>query len=84
MVDGYELVDLKLEVNDEFVTVSSQDGRHLKSRVEGYITEFGNGDLVISVANARNMLFVEELREKTAEDNWEEKFKTHKGKFRGG
>ena len=26
------------------------------------------------------MLYVEALREKTDEDNWEEKFKTHKGK----
>ena len=79
LVDGFEPVEVSLQATDEFVTITSKDGRHLKSRVDGYVTEFGQGSTVISVANARNMLFVEALREKAEEDSWEEKFKTHKG-----
>merc|ERR1712048_131132 len=78
LVDGYDSVPLTLESSAEFITVTSADGRHLKSGVNGYATEFGKGKTVISVANARNMLYIEELKEKQEGDNWEEKFKTHK------
>ena len=50
----------------------------LKTSVESYVTEFSHKDEVISVANSRNLLFVEELRAKSDDENWEEKFKTHK------
>ena len=50
----------------------------LKTSIESYVTEFSHKDEVISVANSRNLLFVEELRAKTDDENWEEKFKTHK------
>ena len=73
---------ISVEATDEFVTATSADGRHLKTSIEGYVTEFGNKEHVISVANARNMLYVEELREKGEEENWEEKFKTHKGQIK--
>ncbi|CBY08906.1 unnamed protein product [Oikopleura dioica] len=50
----------------------------LKTSVESYVTEFSHNDEVITVANSRNLLFVEELRAKNDDENWEEKFKTHK------
>lgn len=50
----------------------------MKTSVEDYITQFGQNDQTIALVNSRNMLNVEELREKGEEENWEEKFKTHK------
>lgn len=50
----------------------------LKTSVESYVTEFSHNDEVITVTNSRNLLFVEELRAKNDDENWEEKFKTHK------
>ena len=81
LVSGFDPVPVSLSPSDEFITISAPDGRHLKSSIDGYVTEFGKNDDVIAVANARNMLYVEAMREKTDEDNWEEKFKTHKGQL---
>ena len=79
LVDGFEAVPLTLDSSSEFVTISSSDGKRLKSSINGFVTEFSQGETVISVANARNLLFVEELTQKPEDVNWEEKFKTHKG-----
>ena len=50
----------------------------MKTSLNDYITQFGQGDDTIALINSRNMLNIEELRNKTEEDNWEEKFKSHK------
>ena len=50
----------------------------MKTSLSDYITQFGQGDDTIALINSRNMLNIEELRNKTEEDNWEEKFKSHK------
>jgi hypothetical protein len=72
---------LNVEESEDFIAISSADGRKLESSKTGYITKFINDGVIISISNARNMLFVEELSEKPKGVNWEEKFKSHKGKL---
>ena len=53
----------------------------MKTSITDYVTEFGTNDGPIAFVNNRNMINIEELKAKGEEENWEEKFKTHKGSW---
>merc|ERR1711935_304763 len=78
LVDGDEPVTVELVDDGEFVTIKTNSGIYMKTSLSVYVTQFGRGETTIALVNSRNMLNVEELSEKGDEENWEEKFKTHK------
>ena len=60
LVDGFELENLEIIKNDEFVNIKTTDGRYLKTGLSDYVTEFGSNDKTIAFVNNRNMLNIEE------------------------
>ena len=65
LVEGYDPVDVTLDTSESgFLTIKTSNGIFMKTSLEDYITQFGQNDQTIALVNSRNMLNVEELREK--------------------